>query len=118
MSEDAIVQCERCHRPLKINPGGNRDARPIRYSHSGKGYCLNCAVTQFLMDTEPLGMLLERGGPEMLRLEHVREQFGRILEAGACDANLDEVDWDLVVAMWDLPFPGRPDGGGRRKRRA
>lgn len=100
----AVIQCDRCHVRLQIGPKGNADARPLRRSQVPEGVCINCATTLFLKTTEPAGMLLEQGGPEMLRMEHIREQFGRILQAGNADAKLDEIDWDVVISNWDLPI--------------
>src|SRR5438046_249968 len=101
------AQCSRCGARCRVREARNEDARLLMNAADADhgGWCTDCAATDFLKNTEPLGELIERGGPEMLRMEHIREQFGKILDAGESDALPPEVDWERVIANWDLPFP-------------
>jgi hypothetical protein len=114
-----IVTCERCAKPCRVAESNTPDARLLRKSLIPKGLCLECATTEFLRVTEPLGMLIEQHGPECLRLEHIQKQFEVILLAGRSDAGPGEIDWDVVIANWHLPFPPPKGGrtGGRRRLR-
>lgn len=96
--------CERCGRPCRVGPAGNPDARLLRRSAAPKGYCVDCAATQFLMNTYPCNMLLDEQGPDALLHEAIQEQFAAILAVGLADARPDEIRWDRVVAHWDLPI--------------
>lgn len=114
MAQAQVVECERCHRECR--PGkGNPKALLMR--KSTKGYCVDCAVTQFLMSVEPIAtMLRERGTDVLLTGENpqVSEQFAEILRIGESDAHGDVIDWRRVVDNWHLPVKGL----GRRRRRS
>ena len=98
--------CKRCAQLGR--PGvGNPESRPFR--RAVEGLCVNCAMTDFFKTTEPIRSFFNgifgNLGPEILLSPAIQEQVGRILEAGNCDANLEEIDWPTVVRQWDLPFP-------------
>jgi hypothetical protein len=71
---------------------------------------VDCAATEFFRTTEPISGLLEED-LSALRLPHVRDQFAAVLAAGLADARPDELDWDRIIANWDLPLRKR----GRRR---
>ena len=109
---EEIVNCQRCGRPCR--PGqGNPESRP--FHRSTKGLCVNCAITHFFKTTEPINSLLQglmnKTDQRILLSPAIQEQVGRILEAGNCDANLEEINWQTVVDNWDLPLPGRKRSG-------
>ncbi len=115
----------------------NESARPIRKWLPARGYCPNCAITEFILGTpsmsqivsgsmspKPPGMdaaLYERMAaderqrasqfPEAFRLPHIQEAFASMLRVGECEA-VEEIDWDEVIANWDLPFPRKMVGYG------
>jgi hypothetical protein len=95
--------CERCGRRCQVAGDRNPDARLLRKSAVPKGYCVNCAVTQFLLNTYPCNMLLDENGPGALRVLALQEQFADIMRVGMADAHPDEIDWEAVIANWDLP---------------
>ena len=101
-----FTNCQRCGKPCQSGVG-NPDSRPFR--RSSQGLCLNCAITEFFKTTEPLasmfGGILGSNNPEVLLAPHMQKQVGHIMEAGHCDAKLEEVDWQIVVNQWELPFP-------------
>lgn len=94
------LNCERCGKPCQGGEG-NPGARLLKRAQ--KGYCADCGLTAFLKNTEPLGMLIERQGPEMLRNQSVRAQIATLLIVGKSDANIREIDIERVIEHWDLP---------------
>jgi len=97
--------CERCGAKLQVGPAPGPEARMLRRSKVPKGLCINCAVHNFLGNTYPPNIQLAESGPEILLIPHIQELFAEIMKAGFADANPDEVDWQLIVDNWDLPFP-------------
>jgi len=77
----------------------------LRRSKEPKGLCVNCAVHDFLRNTYPVNMLLAQSGPRLLAHPHIQEQFAGIMRVGMADAVPDEIDWNLIIKNWDLPFP-------------
>lgn len=102
-----VVRCSRCGRACRISGGSNPEARLMRHGTGPCGYCPDCAATQFLKVTEPAASLLRARGPEILRAPMLKGQFARILAAGFADARPGEIDWEAVIAHWDLPIAGR-----------
>ena len=100
------ISCERCKRRCRTAKG-NPEARILRASEGPGGLCAACAVTYFLQNTSPVCDLLKEKGPGILRLAHVQEQFAEIMRIGHADASPDEIDWEAVIGMWDVPFPKR-----------
>jgi hypothetical protein len=97
--------CERCGAKLQVGPAPGSEAKMLRRSKETKGLCINCAVHDFLRHTYPPNIQLAESGPEILLIPHIQELFAGIMKAGFADANPDEVDWQLIVDNWDLPFP-------------
>ena len=79
----------------------------LRRSQEPKGLCVNCAVHDFLRNTYPCNILLAQSGSKALAHPHIQEQFAAIMRAGPADALPDEIDWDLIIENWDLPFPSK-----------
>ena len=103
---EQIINCRRCGKPCR--PGeGNPESRP--FHRASQGLCVNCAITEFFKTTEPMSSILEglmyKTDKQILLSPAIQEQVGRIMEAGNCDATLEEIDWPTVVRQWDLPFP-------------
>ena len=93
--------CKRCGKPC-LSDTGNPEARLLK--RSMEGYCADCAITQFLQNTEPINALIGTKGREMLLNPMVQEQIGVILKAGLSDCHIAEIDWQRVVNNWDMPF--------------
>jgi hypothetical protein len=70
-----------------------------------KGLCINCAAHDVLRNLYPPNLLLARSGPKGLALPHVQKQFEAILQCAGTDAKPGEINWDIVIANWKLPFP-------------
>jgi len=77
----------------------------LRRSKVPKGLCVNCAVHDWLRNTYPCNMFLAESGPGSLVYPHIQEQFAGIMRVGMADAMPDEINWDLIIENWDLPFP-------------
>jgi hypothetical protein len=99
-----VAYCERCGARYRVAGPGNEDARLLRHAAEAKGFCATCAAHDWLM-TIAIGEMLNNSGPRMLLLPHIREQFAAIMLAGNADAKPDEINWNLMVENWDLPFP-------------
>jgi len=54
---------------------------------------------------EALRINLLRNGIETLKMPAIQEQFSRILKAGESELPAEDINWDSVIAQWDLPFP-------------
>lgn len=101
---DTVIHCERCEAPCKVAGPRNPEAKMLRRSKEPKGLCINCAVHNWLRNTYPVNLILASSGSSPLRFEHVRQQFIDIMRVGGADANPDEIDWEAIIANWDLPF--------------
>ena len=97
--------CNRCGVKLRIRPVQRSEARILRRSKDDKGYCVNCAVHDWVRNTYPVNLILARSGPKGLALPHLQRQFEEIMRAGFSDAAPDEINWARIIDNWDLPFP-------------
>jgi len=98
------INCERCGASCRIEGSGNPNAKMLRRSKEPKGLCVNCAVHDWLRNTYPVNLIFTTLSPEALRLEHIQQQFTGIMRAGFADASPDEIDWERIIANWNLPF--------------
>ena len=104
--QDAVLfcQCERCGAQLQVGPAPGPEAKLLRRSKMTKGFCVNCAVHNFLKNTYPPNIQLAESGPEILLIPHIQKLFADIMKSGFADANPDEIDWQRIVDNWELPF--------------
>ena len=98
-----MTSCGRCGKPCKQGENKNLKAKPFR--RAKEGYCPNCAVTQFLLSIETLRDGLVKNGLELLRNPVVQKQFSQLLRIGKSELPAKEINWDIVINQWDLPFP-------------
>ena len=98
------VKCERCGAQLQVGAAPGSKAKMLRRSKVPKGFCINCAVHNFLRNTYPPNIQLAESGPEILLIPHIQTVFAGIMKAGFADANPDEIDWQRIVDNWELPF--------------
>ena len=101
----ADTHCLRCKVRCKVDGQRNPKAKMLRRSGEPKGLCVNCAVHDWLRNTYPVNILLAQSGPKALIHPHIREEFAGIMRAGMADAMPDEINWDLIIENWELPFP-------------
>ncbi len=99
-----MTKCERCGKLIALAAERrNEDSYPFRLAKVPKGVCANCVMTQFLYNTYPINMQIDEAGPELLLKPGIREAFLSSGLLAHSDLNIDEVDWERVVANWDLP---------------
>jgi len=95
------TKCKRCGKECQGGIG-NPEARLLKRAQ--QGYCADCALTAFLKETEPLGMLIKSQGPGTLRNQSIREQIAKLLIVGKSDARFEEIDIERVISNWNLPI--------------
>jgi hypothetical protein len=100
-----ICNCQRCGAKCKVEPLPGSKAKMLKRSEQPKGLCINCAVHDVLRNLYPANLLLARSGPKGLELPHVQRQFEAILKCTGTDAEPGEINWQMVITNWDLPFP-------------
>ena len=94
------TKCQRCGIPA-IRREGSKKARLLRGAN--EGVCLECGVVDFIqMVTNMSSSGTFTGLPEGLRLPHVQEQFARLMDVGKSDARPEDIDWERVIAVWDV----------------
>lgn len=101
------IDCERCGARCKVAGPRNPKAGMLRRSKEPKGLCINCAVHDFLRNTYPVNMLLAQSGPKGLLLPHIQEAFAGIMRVSLADAEPDEINWELIIENWNLPFKSK-----------
>lgn len=96
-----ITRCKRCGKQYQVGIG-NPEARLLK--RSAKGYCADCAFTEFIKTTEPLYWIIEHQGVEVLRDKQIRLEMAKLLIVGKSDASINEIDMDRVITNWNLPI--------------
>jgi len=107
MNMVTVINCERCGARCKVAGPRNPNAKMLRRSGEAKGLCVNCAVHDWLRNTYPVNLIFTTLSPDALRLEHIQQQFTEIMRIGFADAQPDEIDWEAIIANWDLPFKNK-----------
>lgn len=107
----AITACNRCGVPLQVAQERQADAKMLRKAKTAEGVCLNCSVAEWFNTYDVRRLVPD---PAALRLPHVQVQFGTLMRVGLSEAKLEDIDWEHVIANWDLPFKTR---AGRRRTR-
>ena len=97
--------CSRCGARCKVDPVAGSKARMLKRGKLPKGLCVNCAVHNTLSTLYPVNLLLASSGPRCMALPFVQEQFAGIIKSALSDAMPSEINWDIVIKNWDLPFP-------------
>ena len=118
----ATKNCERCAVRCRVVAQRTLDAEVFVKGTIKPGrLCTNCLVVDFFknFDCGPSAAMgaefFENFDPEGLRLPHIQEIFGSIVKAAAehygAELTCEEIDWDEVIANWQLPFSSK-----RRKK--
>ena len=107
-----ITSCQRCKAKCKIDPKPQSKAKMLKRGKTAKGYCVNCALHDWLRNTYPANLILAgmRNPAETLRLDHIQQQITGIMKAGLADACPDEINWLEIIWNWDLPFKDKVKG--------
>lgn len=98
------VVCDRCGAKLCIDPRMGSLATMLKRAKAAKGYCVHCAVHDWLRHTYPINIQLAESGPAILLHPQIRQLFGEIMRGQHADAHLDEINWNLIVENWELPW--------------
>jgi hypothetical protein len=107
MDERRETNCQRCGARCKVNPIAGSKATMLKRGKDAKGLCVNCAAHDWLRNTYPANLLLAQSGPRTLAFPHIQEQFAGLMKMANSDARPDEINWELLIANWDLPFPSK-----------
>ena len=59
------------------------------------------------MSVETLMHGINKNGVKMLLNETIQASFAKVMKAGVADAKPEELDWQLIVDNWSLPFEGK-----------
>jgi len=102
---EQTCSCSRCGARCRVDPVAGSQAKMLKRGKSPKGLCINCAVHDVLRNLYPANLLLARSGPKGLALPHIQQQFEAILKSAGTDAEPGEINWSIVIANWNLPFP-------------
>jgi len=97
------INCERCDARCRIAPKPGSKARMLKRG-KGAGLCVNCATHDFLRHTYPANLQLAASGPKVLLNPDIRELFADIMRTAGADAEPDEINWNLIVENWELPW--------------
>jgi hypothetical protein len=110
------VNCLRCGIECVVAETANRAGRPVQHA-DGDGFCPSCVITQWLQTELDVSWLLPPGVTicEALRHSHIQAQFQRIFQVGHADVSESQIDWERVIANWNLPLHLSK---GRKKRKA
>jgi hypothetical protein len=103
-------QCGRCGAPCKIDPVPGSQAKMLKRGSTPKGLCINCAVHDQLRHLYPANLTLEQSRGQGLRHPHIQKMFFDLCRMRGTDAAFEEIDWQAIVAHWDLPFPTKLQG--------
>lgn len=85
----------------------------LRRAKQPKGLCVHCAAHDWLRNTYPPNVLLAQSGPRVLLHPDVRKLFGQLMQTANADAKLEEINWNLIIENWELPFPDKMKPTGK-----
>lgn len=109
--ELGVVACPRCGELCRLSSPVHEDARLLKRTDKVEdGLCANCAVASWFRLSPFMEMIDD---PQKLLFQPLQEQFAAVMKAGHADMDPLEIDWELVVKHWDLPFPKRKKRGKR-----
>jgi len=109
------VPCQRCAKPCVVAATRKEDARVAREA-DGAGLCAECIITAMVKEVVGAGDKHRAGWfaaftVEGLRLPHVQEQVARVIAASGSRLPTDNIDWDEIIANWNLPIRTHRGGG-------
>lgn len=101
--------CARCGALCRLaDEKPSEEARIARYAteksvESGTAMCIACVLTGFLKN----GPLADLITVEKLRDPRVQRHTKELYDSapGHNDGSSAEIDWEALIANWDLPFP-------------
>lgn len=116
------AKCSRCGDPCRVADKTNKEARLLKHAEQPKGHCVACAVVEWFWVVGCRELVKD---PSDLAHKPVQEQFARIMATGGADTKPSEINWNKVIANWNLPFsdgkksydPNKPPPTIKRSRR-
>ena len=99
--------CGRCGAPCRVNPVPGSKARMMKRADEPKGLCVNCATHDVLRHLYPSNLILERSHGRTLAHLDIQREFFEIAQMHGTDVAFEEINWNAIIANWDLPFPTR-----------
>ena len=103
------VLCPRCSKPCQVSDRpSHSDARLLQLAKNAReGLCANCAITSFILSIESLAYAIELNGTQVLLMPQAQGVFAELFQVGKSDADISEINWQVVVENWNLPFPAQ-----------
>lgn len=100
-----LATCARCGQRCRIGVACSRTDYALVVltpATAARGLCAECAAHWWLFSVDGLRWSFA-DGPGVLRMPAVRVALGRLL--GAMHPKLGALDWDRLIAQWDLSWP-------------
>ena len=112
MFDIQVIACSRCGAPCTLATEATEEAQLLKAATRPEtsGYCADCATTDFLQNQRPhLAELMASNpqGKHMLLDARVQAQFAQVMQAGHADARPEEINWQRVVDLWEMPFANK-----------
>ena len=106
-----IKPCQRCGMRCQVAAETNERSRPIRLANAG--YCLECALTNFLKNDLHIEALMQGTGQkaqEALANPEIQAQLYKVFSKGEVEDA--RVNWPRLIENLDLDAPraGREEG--------
>lgn len=111
--------CLRCAKPCMIAPTRNESAR-MAVEARDRGVCAECIVTGMLKGLtgtdenrrdDRRAACFPSFTRDSLRLPHVQEAVRSVVSASGSSLPVDAIDFEEIIANWDLPLPKQASGG-------
>ena len=109
-ADDAI--CDRCGVRLWVSGPGKDEATVMRLAAEPLGYCANCAISQYIQFDYHFGPRGQGGlidsidaNPSLILLPIFQQTMGNLLDHGKADSDGSDINWQVVVDQWRLPWP-------------
>jgi hypothetical protein len=112
------VACERCAKPCQVAPTRKTDAKMAIEADGPRGVCPECIVTGMIKGLtgadgrdDRRAAYFPKFTAESLRLDHIQKQIVAVVRASGSNLPADRLDFDEIIANWDLPLPKSASGG-------
>jgi hypothetical protein len=101
-----LATCGRCGALGSAGKKPNPDGRLMVYAETpANALCADCAATAFIKSVETMMAGIEQNGTGVLLMPHIQAAFGQLMKVGNADARPEEINWQRVVELWELPIP-------------
>lgn len=113
------VLCDRCAKALVVAATRNTEAK-MAVEANDRGVCAECIVTGMLkgltgtddrMPDKHRAAYFPQFTAESMRLPHIQKQVQSVVRASGSNLPVDCIDFDEIIANWNLPLPKSASGG-------